>query len=73
MGINTSMIPPPPNLNSSILVKPINFTYFEHTKQVLEVPEYDQQALEDLGTGLEQQLTAMLLIQLSAACLCDLK
>jgi len=56
------MIPSPPNFNSSILVKPINFTYFEHIKQVLEVPEYDQQALEDLGTGLEQQPTTMLLI-----------
>jgi len=62
MGINTSMIPPPPNFNLSVLVKPINFTYSEHTKQVPEVPEYDQQALEDLGTGLEQQLTTLLLI-----------
>jgi len=56
------MIPPPPNFNSFILMKPIIFTYFENTKQVLEVPEYDQQALEDLGTGLEQQLTTRLLI-----------
>jgi len=56
------MISPPPNFNSSILAKPINFTYFEHTVQVLEVPEYDQQALEDLGTGLEQQLTTRLLV-----------
>lgn len=56
------MIPPPPNFNSSILMKPIIFTYSEYTKQVLEVPEYDQQALEDLGTGLEQQLTTRLLI-----------
>jgi len=67
------MIPPPPNLNSSILRKPIIFTYFEHTKQVLEVPEYDQQALEDLGTGLEQQLTTGLPTRLSAACLCNLQ
>jgi hypothetical protein len=53
------MIPPPPNFNST---KPIIFTYFEHTVRVLEVPEYDQQALEGLGIGLEQQLTTRLLI-----------
>lgn len=56
-----------------ILKKPIIFTYFEHKVQVLEVPEYGQQASEDLGTGLEQELSSKCLIWLSAACLSDLK
>jgi hypothetical protein len=39
-----------------ILTEPIIFTYSEHKGQVLEAPEYDQQVLEDLGTGPDQQL-----------------
>jgi hypothetical protein len=61
------------SLNSHILMKSIIFTYFACKGQELEAPEYDQQVLEDLGTGLDQQLQAWLLIRLSKACLFDLK
>jgi hypothetical protein len=38
------------------LMEPIIFTYSENKGQELEAPECDQQVLEDLGTGPDQQL-----------------